>query len=190
MAVRPNRSFDACRSIPTLELMFRCPNCDSEVAADALICPHCNADFQGPKSWKPHAAPRKRAPPFWGRPELSEYEHDVYEALIETVSRHPPNPAVGLPSFAALFAATIVAKNFLDFAAAGVVLILLLLLFPYYVVQLLMRWRMREHQEVALRNGTKPSYVPFNARGWAAVYVAAFIAGAYVILALDRFTTR
>lgn len=169
--------------------MARCPNCDAEIGADAVTCPQCDADFQGPSSWKPRATSWKRFPSFWTGPQFTEYEHDEYEALIERVSRRPLQPAVGLPLFGALFAMTLLAKKFLGPSFAGLTLIALLLLFPCYVVQLLMLWRMREHQKLALRNGTQPSYVPWNARGWAAVYFWTFLAAAYAVLALDRIFT-
>lgn len=32
---------------------YRCPNCGTDLSADALSCPKCKALFQGPDAWKP-----------------------------------------------------------------------------------------------------------------------------------------
>lgn len=141
-----------------------------------------------PGSWKPGGAPRKFFHTFWGRPTFAEYEHDEYETLIAVTARHPVRPEIGLPLFCGLFAITLLAKNVLGMSSAGAVLVLLLFVFPCYVVQLLVRWRMRDHQKAAMRSGVKPNYVPSNPRGWAAVYIGTFMAAACIVVALDKMS--
>lgn len=169
-----------------------CPNCDANIGADATTCPQCRADFTGAGSWKPRAkalSVRRGKHTFWGGAEHFEYDQDEYETLIGDISRHPVKAAVELPIFGVLFGLAILAKNVFGQSFAGVALIALLLISPYYVVQLVMEWRMREHQRSALGQGVKPSYVPSDARGWAALYIGVFFATSAVIVGLDRLTS-
>lgn len=114
------------------------------------------------------------------------YEPTQYELLIEKTSRGPLPPKVGHPLFAALLAVALLAKSVLGAEYAGLALLLLLFVYPYYLVQLLMRSRMKKHLAFAREVGVWPSYVPSNMRGWAAVYVGGFFATAAVVVGADK----
>lgn len=167
-----------------------CPNCAFEVDVGAISCPRCDASFEGKISWKPLAQPRVALSVGRERSDPSGYDDDEYAELIGKVSRHPLSPRVGLPIFSALFLTALLAKNIFEMQYAGLLLILLLLVFPYYLVQLLMQWSMRRHRQLLLGSGRRPSYVPSNARSWAAVYIGAFFLSTYVVIVLDKLTSR
>lgn len=114
------------------------------------------------------------------------YEPIKYERLIEKTSRRPLPPNVGHPLFAALLATALVAKTVLGAEYADFALLLLLFVYPYYLVQLLVRSRMRRHLAIARKVGTWPSYVPSNMRGWAAVYGGGFFATAAIVIGVDK----
>jgi hypothetical protein len=120
----------------------------------------------------------------------NSYDHEDYIHLTATVSRHPMRPIVGHSVFIGLIALFLFAKNFMKFEYAGIPLLLLLLLYPYYCVQLVMQWRMRQHQIDARRSGVNPSYAPSSPRGWATVYIGAFFTIAGVLIALDNLFMR
>ena len=121
---------------------------------------------------------------------MNSYDHEDYIHLTAKVSRHPMTPIVGHSFFIGFIALGLFAKNFMKFETAGIPLLLLLLWYPYYCVQLVMQWRMRQHQIDARRGGVNPSYTPSDPRGWAAVYIGAFFAIAGVVITLDNLFTR
>jgi hypothetical protein len=120
----------------------------------------------------------------------NSYDHEDYIHLAAKVPRHPMRPIVGHSFFIGLIALSMLAKNVMKVETAGTPLLLLLLWYPYYCVQLVMQWRMRQHQIEARRSDVNPSYTPSDPRGWAAVYIGAWFAIAFVVITLDRLFAR
>ena len=110
---------------------------------------------------------------------------DESSHFIESTARSALRPTVGLPLFAALFVCALAAKNALGADEAGLVLVLLLFVFPYYLMQLLMRWRLRQH---AKRHGPNVRYVPSASRVWASVYLGCWFLTAWAVTLMDRLT--
>ena len=118
------------------------------------------------------------------------YEHEEYERLIERISRRPVEPVIGHTAFVALLAIALFARTVLSVEYVGLAVLLLLFLYPYYLVQLLMRSRMRRHQARLRAYGAKPIYVPSSPRGWAAVYIGFFLAVSVVVIAVEKVLSQ
>ena len=127
---------------------------------------------------------------FFGETPNFDYDAEEYTALIQEISRQPVDPAIGLPVFGALFGFSILAMGLFDWALAVLVLFPLLFLFPYYVVQLMMQWRMRNHLKSTLAQRVRPTYIPSDSRGWASVYIGVWFATTGVSLALLQLMKR
>ena len=112
--------------------------------------------------------------------------YEAYSAMIKKVSRQPMRPVAGFSLFFFLLAISFYSKRVLGVEYAGLVFILLLLVFPYYVVQLTMKWRMEQHLLHVQRLDTKPSYVPSNPNRWASIYIAVFFITGYLFFAIDK----
>ena len=110
--------------------------------------------------------------------------YDEYQAFIRKRTELRLKPVVGFPLFAAAFALGIFGSKFVGGPIAGLIFIFSLVLFPYYVVQLLMHIRMTDHLSIARRIGVKPSYVPSDSRGWAAIYIVTFLITAWLFLSI------
>jgi hypothetical protein len=118
------------------------------------------------------------------------YEHWQYELLIKKTSRSPLNPKYGHPLYWGLLVGSVVARTCFGMENAGLVALAVLFIYPYYLVQLLMRSKMQEHQMQAKARGVLPTYVPSDARGWAAVYIGGFLSFGSVMMGLDWLCQR
>ena len=110
---------------------------------------------------------------------------DIYFEQIDIITRRPIRPRIGIPLFFFLFAIALFAKRFFDAEYVGLVLLLLLFVFPYYVLQLLMKWRMERHFEQTRKLGIPPTYVPTN-RVWVSVYIFGFFIVAQLFMGIEK----
>ena len=103
----------------------------------------------------------------------------------ESTARAAIRPAIGLPLFAALFAAAFVAKRTFDADWGCLLLVALLFVFPYYLMQLSIRLHLRQLRR---RHGPHFRYVPGNLRIGAGLYVGFWILTTWICMSIDRLT--